>query len=314
MTDFLKEWDSDADFVSAHTSGSTGSPKPIRLLKEDMTVSALNTIRFFGLGPDSVLAVPLSAEYIAGKMMAVRARLCGGRLVELPVSNQVDLPERTDLLAIVPSQIDSVLNLPKGRIGSLLIGGSPMTVEQERRVADSGIPAWIGYGMTETCSHVALRRVGGDGVYRSVSPEITFETDPDGCLVITSELFSWRRLITRDVVRLLSPAEFVWLGRADNAINSGGIKIHPEQLETEIRSSLPQLPPFFIIGEPHPKWGESLVMVVESESPIAGLAEKIALKISDRRHTPRKILFTQRLVRTSNGKIKRIPPKKYIIS
>ena len=313
IADFLAEWRSDSPYIVAHTSGSTGTPKAIHLLKSDMMLSAANTVDFFSLGSNSVLALPLSADYIAGKMMAVRALVCGGKLLELPVSNRIELPGPVDFLAVVPSQLESVLQQPREAVGALLVGGAPMTAEQERALAASGIPAWIGYGMTETCSHIALRRIGSDKVFHAVG-DVTFSVDENSCLIIRSDKFSWRTLATRDVVRLISDTAFEWVGRADNVINSGGIKIHPEQLEADIRALLPHLPDFYITSVQHPRWGQAPAMVIGPGAVDANLWDVLHAGLKDSRHTPYKIYVTDSLPRTSNNKVKRIiPDQKYEI-
>ena len=102
INDFIREWESDCDYIVAHTSGSTGTPKEIRLPKSDMRVSAKATNSRFGITRRSVIAAPLSVDYIAGKMMCVRAIEAGCELLEMPVSNKVIIDRRIDLLAIVP--------------------------------------------------------------------------------------------------------------------------------------------------------------------------------------------------------------------
>lgn len=308
LTAFYREWDSADDFVRAHTSGSTGEPKPVRLLKADMLVSARATNGFFGLGPDSVLALPLSLDYIAGKMMAVRARMAGCSLLCLPVSNEVTLTGPVDLLAVVPSQVPSLLRERGGAryARNLLVGGAALPVTTERRLLDAGVRAFVGYGMTETCSHVALRRVGSD-LYEAM-PGIRFESDPRGCLAIVSENFSWRRLVTNDVVSFEGPRAFRWLGRADNVINSGGIKIHPELLEAEINSLVPGMAPFYVVGEPDYRWGECAVMVAERGATEPDLRVLKSL-LADSRHCPKRVVYVDTLPRTPGGnKIRRLRP------
>ena len=306
VADFMREWDAPDEYVTAHTSGSTGTPKTIRLLKSDMRVSARATNTFFGIGAGSVLGLPLSVDYIAGKMMAVRAHEAGCRLVELPVSNEITVPESIDLLAVVPSQIPSLLlSGTADRVRHLLVGGAPLSAEAAGALTDCGVDAWLGYGMTETCSHVALRRIADDDNLYHAMPGISFSVDGNGCLTIESERFSWHRLVTRDVVELQSPQTFRWLGRADNVINSGGIKIHPESLEAEIRGALPWLPSFYIVGEPDARWGSRPVMVAEGPIDIA-LVKSV---LRDRRTAPARVVVVGTLPTTSNGKLLRRLPE-----
>ena len=307
MNDFLQEWRSDASTVSAHTSGSTGVPKRIELLKADMLVSAHATNTFFGIDAGSILAIPLSADYIAGKMMAVRADVAGCRLLELPVSNTVVIKSHVDLLAIVPSQVESVLSNENARVNirNILVGGGPLSDRLASALVESGIPSYLGYGMTETCSHVALKRIGSDNAFVAMDG-IAFETDTRGCLVIVSDKYSWKRLVTNDVVNILSPKKFEWLGRYDNAVISGGLKLQPESIEKEIRRHVPALPDFYLVGEPDEKWGQRLVMVIE------GMPESLQHMLDasgiDRRKLPKRIVSVKELPRTANGKLRRIVP------
>lgn len=309
MNKFLEEWRNSSDYVCAHTSGSTGRPKEIRLLKSDMRSSAAATNSFFGIGANSVLGIPLSADYIAGKMMAVRAELSGARLLELPVSNEIKLTEHVDLLAVVPSQLPSLLTSPDMRelISCLLIGGAAPSEEICRKITAAGYNAYISYGMTETCSHVALAEVAdANRVFRAM-PGISFETDARGCLRIVAPAFSFGTLQTNDVVELLDARSFMWRGRADGVINSGGLKFFPEELERDYAPAL-QGCEYYAVGLPDRKWGQCIALVVEG--PSDGIFERLEQTISDRRRLPRRIISVESLPRTANGKIRRIDPEK----
>ncbi|MDE6854780.1 MAG: AMP-binding protein, partial [Muribaculaceae bacterium] len=268
ITEFLAVWHDGSDSVNARTSGSTGKPKAITLLKSDMTASARATNEFFGIGPASTVGMALSADYIAGQMMAVRADISGALLIQLPVSNDIELPDdyRIDLLSIVPSQIESFLRHPEyvERVGNLLIGGAAPSEAACKALSAAGYRFYISYGMTETCSHVALAR-GDDQkrVFRAM-PGIRFGVDEDCRLIINAERFSFGTLQTNDVVELFSPYEFRWRGRADGIINSGGIKLVPEELEALYAPVLASRR-YYVSSMPHPQWGEAAVLVIEGE-------------------------------------------------
>lgn len=307
LNDFLEEWHSDSPTVVARTSGSTGTPKEIRLLKSDMEASARATNSFFGIGPDSVLGLPLSVGYIAGKMMVVRSIVAGCRLRQFPVSNKLGVDSPVDLLSVVPSQVPSLLadRASAVNVANLLVGGAPLSPELERQIAVSGIQAYIGYGMTETCSHVALRRIGSTEVAYRAMPGIRFSTDGRGCLVIYSDRFSWRTLTTNDVVDLTGPESFVWRGRADNVINSGGIKLHPEEIERRIGPFIGR--PFYVVGHPSAKWGECVALVFEgSEAESGRIADELAAIDLPRGWRPAVIAAVPALPRTATGKLRRL--------
>lgn len=298
---FLDEWNDDKDYIAAHTSGSTGTPKEIRLLKEDMRRSAQSTIRFFSLSSASRIGAALSHEYIAGKMMVVRSieASCALEIIKPEMSPEIEV--EMDLLAIVPAQIEGVIP-QKNKVKNLLVGGAPLTADQRKILVESGIKGWESYGMTETCSHVAIRQITRDeGEPFIAMPSISFSKDERGCLVIHSDAFSWKVLRTNDCVDLIDRMSFRWLGRYDNVINSGGIKIFPEQLEKEYAPAIPGRR-FFVTSLPDKTWGQAIVLVVEGEE-IQGLKEALSSLVANRKHLPKKILYKTKLDETPNGKI-----------
>lgn len=308
--DFVEEWNDDTkDYITAQTSGSTGSPKEIHLLKSDMEISVRATCRFFGIDGDSVLACPLSTDYIAGKMMIVRAIVAGATVVVERPSNS---PLRSweygspDLTAIVPSQLEGLLDNARSDLRSVIVGGGPVTDAQECLMSATGKAFYATYGMTETCSHVALRRIGQQR-YEAL-PGFSFSTDARGCLVIQSETMSFGRLVTNDMVSLYDTRSFRWLGRYDNVIISGGIKLHPEEIEREIA---PYVGPheFYVTSRPSDRWGEELVMVIEAENmDLETLDKRLSLHL-DHRHKPKAYILKKSLPRTKTGKLLRLPAK-----
>lgn len=303
---FVRKWNDSEPFIEAHTSGSTGKPKAIRLLKRDMLVSAEKTCRFFGIDRDSLLGLPLSLSYIAGKMMAVRALASGAELwCEQPSMNLLNdytMGRKIDLLSVVPAQIPNLLN--SGRmdyVKHLLIGGAPLSYKSEAQLLDAKVSAFCSYGMTETCSHVALRKIGTH--YYTGLDGISFSIDDRGCLVIRLEDFSIGEITTNDIVKLIDENRFEWLGRYDNVINSGGIKLQPEAIELKIADCLPENN-YYISWRASERWGEEIVLVVESASEIANLMHEISKRLT-LYETPKAIIYKKILERTTSGKIKR---------
>lgn len=316
--EFLKEWNNDKSYVVAHTSGSTGVPKEIHLSKKLMTESALRTIKFFGLDVGSRFHVPLSFEYIAAKMMAVRTVLCEGYLTwEIP-SNRI-LTEETDstidLLAVVPSQLDDFLNRKeKPHIRNMIVGGSSIPITLRERLCVSGINAYETYGMTETASHIALRKVTND---RNAPFEaldgIKISVNGNDCLCI--EMENGMSFVTNDIAEIVDSKHFILSGRADNVIISGGLKVHPMVVERKIEMLLqdyaPTLPEFYISSCRHEKWGEQVVLVLE-ESDTSELIKVNLEKLKNDCRTilspaeiPSKVIIEKKFERTLSGKIKR---------
>lgn len=309
VNDFLRQWHDSSDYIVAHTSGSTGAPKEIRLLKADMRASARATNAYFGISGTSTLALPLSPDYIAGKMMIVRALEARCRLAILPVSNTIVLDEHVDLISVVPSQTFSLIDQSQlaRKIGAVLIGGAAPSPGQLAGLRDAGYRAWVSYGMTETCSHVALRDVSisDDSPYQAV-PGVTFSLDDRGCLVVHCSHMSVGTLVTNDVCTLLSSTEFRWRGRADGVIVSGGIKIIPEEIEARLVPGMGAIP-FYIAGRPHGKWGHVPVLVAEATEDMRGRIEAaVASAPLSAVERPRTIELHTSLPRTTSGKLRRL--------
>lgn len=306
VEEFKRLWEGPEPYIEVHTSGSTGHPKTLRLLKADMRRSARATNAFFGIDAYSMLALPLSVDYIAGKMMVVRALEAGCTLTELPVSSHISLEglPKITLLPIVPAQVSGILaGVRPSQVNNLLIGGAPLSFKDEQRLIEAGFKGYVSYGMTETCSHVALRQLGTIAYH--AMPGIVFDTDERGALVIDGAQagFSWQRLRTNDAVTLLSPTQMQWHGRLDWAINSGGIKLHPEQLERQLQPFLSH--PFYIIGRPHPRWGQCVTLVTEAPA-----TDNEAILALCRQHlapyaVPRQVENVLTLPRTPSGKLLR---------
>ena len=307
---FYDEWTDSNREIKAYTSGSTGIPKEILLPKTDMVLSARATNKYFNLGKDSLIVSPLSVRYIAGKMMLVRACEANCRLLcetpsNYPLSEMAEWEnDEIDLVAVVPSQLNGLLSSKYlNRIKHVIVGGAPLSEEQEKQLTGLAPRFYSTYGMTETCSHVALRCCG-ETWYKGL-PGVKFHADKRGCLVIEREgMSTQRRVVTNDIVELRSETEFRWIGRADNVIISGGLKISPEEVENKIAGLIKS--PYYIAGEKNEKWGESVVLYIEKSEFIDTDALKGELRCLLNRHEmPGKIVFIEKIPRTENGKIKR---------
>ena len=304
---FIEEWLNPLPYVVAHTSGSTGTPKEIRLLKSDMRSSARATIEFFGLDSRSHLHLPLSPDYIAGKMQIVRALESGASLTVETASNRplaaclTDASRRISLLPVVPSQVNGLLESPLcQRIDNLIIGGAPLSAADEERIISTGLRAFATYGMTETCSHVALRRLGTDCF--SALPGFRFSTDGRGCLVIRSATLSFGELVTNDLVETACDTSFRWIGRIDNVINSGGLKISPEEIEKKIAPLFAPETTFYLTSRQSSRWGEEMVLVTDMPGPYDEISERIE-SVTGHLRAPKAIIFDPDIRRTSSKKI-----------
>lgn len=308
---FVSEWLNDAPFVLVKTSGSTGTPKTIKVAKSAMLQSAFNTLSFFKLKKDQTALLCLPCDYIAGKMMVVRAFAGNLNLLILPVSGTPlsNLQCPADFAALTPLQMSNELKANPEKmqlLRTVILGGSATGEELTRQLQHKPFEAWETYGMTETLSHIALRPINSPKkeTYFSPLPNVTVHLDNRGCLTIDVPGISAEPIVTNDLAEITSNGKFRILGRIDNIINSGGIKISPEEIEAQIARLISF--PFFISSIPHPQLGQELVLVMEkkpqNESHLLGEIRKIVPP----HHAPRKIIVRNPLPRTENGKIKRI--------
>lgn len=307
---FLNEWRSVSDYVECHTSGSTGTPKTIMLPKSLMRESARRTIDFFGLDSRSHFHSCISADYIGGKMMCVRAEECGGSLSWEAPSNR---PLRDycggkiDLLAIVPSQMAYILDrsgmLPP--IKSIIIGGAPIPADMVLRIVDSGLDVWETYGMTETASHIALRRVGTPPEAFSPMRGITVGISERDTLSI--DMGTHGRIVTNDLATVLPDGRFLIIGRADNVIITGGKKVHAEQVENVLENLLGR--EVLVSGEPDSKWGEKVVLTIDCLNDGEDISDDEIMNLCRNNLSsecvPKKII-RGRIPHTSNGKKARV--------
>ncbi len=301
---FILEWLDDKEYIAVKTSGSTGVPKVIKLHKEHVFNSAWATTSFFGLNQGTKALLCLSSEYIAGKMMLVRALISGWNLYttnpdKRPLAN---IYEDFDFTAMVPYQLyHSLDNLHK--VKKMIIGGGAVSKNMEDQIQQYATEIFATYGMTETISHVAVRALNGrerSTVYTAL-PNVEFSQRENDCLQILAPFISDHRIDTNDVVELLSPTSFKLLGRIDNVINTGGIKVHPEIIEEKLAPLIAE--PFFITSEKDEVLGERVVLVIENRA--SNIQEIDKFKGLERYEKPKKIVFSPQFLYTETGKIRR---------
>ena len=321
--DFLLDWLDSKSYVEVYTSGSTGDPKRIELQKSHMLNSAKATGGFFDLQAGNSCLLCLSADFIAGKMMLVRAMVLGLKLdyVE-PTSNPLEHNNRKyDFCAMVPLQLQNSLN-KLDNIKTLIVGGAPITKELkvQEQVQNQHTQIFETYGMTETVTHVAVKRlknirlsaVEAVGKANTPKPEnnfmalpnVHFSLDERNCLVIKAPKVNDDPIVTNDVVKLFSDTEFEWLGRYDNVINSGGVKLFPEQIEAKLEPIMPSR--FFVAGLPDEKLGKKLVLLIEGTLESDKLFQKIkSLGTLQKFEVPKAIHVIPTFLETETGKIRR---------
>ena len=310
LEEFLSEWNNDSPFVHVQTSGSTGAPKPMLAEKRRMLASARITNDFLGLREGDVALLCMSLDYIAGKMMVVRSIERGLKLITVEPSghplnhSQLAIDDcQIDFAAMVPLQVYNTLQVPEERkhllqIRHLIIGGGAIDEALGAELKNFPNAVWSTYGMTETLSHIALRRLSGPEAsdWYIPFPSVKVSLSEDGCLVIDAPEVCPERLVTNDVAEI-SPQGFRILGRKDNVICSGGIKIQIEEVESRLRPFLRV--PYLISKRPDPKFGEVSVLLTEGS---IDEARQICERILPKYYLPRHYLHVDRIPLTETGK------------
>ena len=344
LEDFLSEWNNDSDRVLVHTSGSTGKPKPMMVEKKRMLNSARITCDFLGLKPGDSALLCMSLDYIAGKMVVVRSIERHLHLISVSPSghplknidlkdvNGKDVNGEITFAAMVPMQVYNTLQVPEERerlthIRHLIIGGGAIdaALEQELRSLPGNIAIWSTYGMTETLSHIALRRINGAEASEWYQPfdSVKISQTDEGCLVIDAPLVCAETLLTNDIVEIepyiynkVEKTRFRIKGRKDNVICSGGIKIQIEEVEEFLKPHLEK--PFMLAKKKDEKFGEIAVLLTEDEDLkkveatirrlLSGKSDDSNKSSESKSHKywiPREFLHVDHLPLTETGKPKR---------
>ena len=331
LEDFLSEWNNDSDRVLVHTSGSTGKPKPMMVEKKRMLNSARITCDFLGLKPGDSALLCMSLDYIAGKMVVVRSIERHLHLISVPPSGHPlkDVNKEITFAAMVPMQVYNTLQVPEERerlchIRHLIIGGGAIdaALEKELKSFPGNIAIWSTYGMTETLSHIALRRINGDEASEWYQPfdSVHISQTEEGCLVIDAPQVCAETLVTNDIVEIepyiynkVEKLRFRIKGRKDNVICSGGIKIQIEEVETLLKPHLEKT--FMLAKKKDGKFGEIAVLLSEDEdikrveATVRRLLSDESEKSSDHKKykywIPKEFRYVEHLPLTETGKPKR---------
>ncbi|MDG1842562.1 MAG: AMP-binding protein [Crocinitomicaceae bacterium] len=315
--EFINEWNNDLGYIEIQTSGSTGKPKTIRLAKTSMLASAKKTLQYFNLKKHDRVILCLPIQTIAAKMMIVRA-IQGNLELELITPSTTPLKEinkEASFIAMTPMQASSCLNKCPNKyrhLDKVLLGGAPIDLKLEKDLLNlKPMGIYHSYGMTETASHIAIRKLSNekDKKYTAL-PGINFEIDSRDCLIINYPEVSTSKIISNDVIQLLNSSTFIWKGRHDFIINSGGIKIHVEELEKRIRENFDL--PFFISSIEDRELGEKIVMYIESTEYIdTQLIKNKLVSILEKHQIPKEYFVLPQFKYNQGGKIDRIKTKSH---
>lgn len=323
---FCQAWmRGDSEFL-LHTSGSTGAPKPITLTRTQMEASARATAAALGLVPGLRFLVCLPTAYVAGRMMLVRGLVLDSEMILVAPSSDPlrDVSQPIDFTAVVPLQLRTLLDGPDEKRAlldgarAILVGGAPVDAALEGAVSGLRAPVWQTWGMTETSTHVALRRLNGtqpDDAFHLL-PGAEIRLDGRGCLAVRGPMTNGVWIQTNDLVAIAGERAFRWLGRVDNVINSGGVKVFAETVEAEIAEIMATLDQqasreprrHFVTGVPDERLGETVALVIEgapdSDQTQGALLAALRERLGPFR-APRVLLYVDQFSMTGTGKIAR---------
>lgn len=307
VSDFLIEWSREGASFAVQSSGSTGLPKLIEISKGQMVLSAQKTNQFFQFNSETKALLCLSFDTIAGKMMLVRALVGDYFLqVECPSSNPLKtLTEPIDFLAIVPLQLETILSESPEKldlVNTIIVGGAPVSDKLKQQLKAVKKTVFQTYGMTETVSHVALKKIGfEESPFYQALDGVAFSQQNESLVIHYPALLS-EPLLTTDLVHLKDASHFEWIGRADFIINSGGVKLNPEAIEAKLVQLISV--PFFVSSLPDDLLGNKLVLVLESTEAM-DYSKKVFESILTRYEIPKMLTILPTFERTTSGKINR---------
>lgn len=305
MGDFLLNWMDDNAFIEVKTSGTTGKQKTLRLEKKAMVNSAIATGKHFKLEPGDRALHCMPASYVAGKMMMVRAIVLGLKIdIVTPSSHPFDGTFRTyDFVALVPLQLQHSLDY-LDRVEKVIVGGAAISDDLVAMVQNAPCEIYETFGMTETITHIATRPINnlkGKALPPFTAMEdIIIKTDDRNCLVVIAHHLNEEQIITNDVVKMHSENSFELIGRIDNMINTGGVKVYPERIERKLNSLIPHR--FFITDQKDDTLGFRVVLILESDSDVL---ENSDFTLLDKYEIPKAMFSVSKFVETASGKINR---------
>ncbi|MEN8768573.1 MAG: AMP-binding protein [Candidatus Arcticimaribacter sp.] len=302
--DFLMDWIRPNEIISLKTSGSTGKPKTIHYNKQAMVNSALATGDHFDVKIGDKALHCLNADYIAGKMMLVRAMILGLEIDLVPPQGNilVNTDKTYDFAAMAPLQVEHAFE-DLNKVKTLLIGGAPSSIQLKEKLKQKSTHCYETYGMTETVTHIASRKINGETDYFSPLPGVNLSIDERGCMVIDVPYLSQEKIVTNDLVSLESDHRFLLKGRVDNVINTGGIKVIPEEIEAKMAAHISQ--PFFVGALKDQALGQKVILLLEGETPADLHEQLLTIESLTKYELPKAIHAVPSFERTPNGKIMR---------
>ena len=319
---FCRKWLQGDEAFEVQTSGSTGNPKLIRPTRQELEASLKMSQKFFNWKGGEKALVCLHTQYIAGKMMLLRGLEFNWTMyLQKPNNNPLEKFDNSiDFVAFIPLQIQNILENCPNKLGlftsqgNIIIGGAAMSLTLEEKIRQIATPKiFQTYGMTETLSHIALRRLNGEFFQENFMPldNVGVRLDDRDCLCLTSPSTSFLEIATNDIAEIAKNGSFRILGRVDNVINSGGVKIQLEEVESNIEKIFEQMKlqrRFYCVGKTDEYWGQILILCIEGELLPVDVEENLYNNfrmLPEKYHIPKKIIYQSKFSETETGKIKR---------
>lgn len=313
-----QQWLNGAETYVFHTSGSTGTPKEILLKREQLGSSAQGTIRALSLTPQEQILLCMNTAFIGGAMLLIRGLILQATItLQQPSGNpleHISAGHPYTFASFTPIQLHTLTSGDRNireklnRFHYILLGGAAVPVPLERELKKLSVKVYHTYGMTETVSHIALKQIGAD-VYFKALPGVELRTDEHGCLAIKSGSTGNKWVYTHDMVTLIDEHTFDLLGRADDMINTGGIKVWPAKIEQALQDGLYDMGiqrNIFVSWIPDDRLGQKIIAVIEGppldpevQTRLIGSLEKRL----GRYELPRAFYNFQLFILTPTGKI-----------
>ncbi|NND77312.1 MAG: AMP-binding protein [Flavobacteriales bacterium] len=294
----ILDWFNEEESIKFQTSGSTGNPKQIFHTKQSICSSSELTAEYFGLNQSSSILLCLPANYVAGKMMIYRALCLNCQLYWTKPISKPKIDQTYDLVSLVPLQMEKLLEDPDAlsNIRNILIGGAPVRKQLKHKMLNLRARVVESYGMTETLTHVAMKELGEP--YFKGLPSIEFKNGEDGLKILAPHISNnW--LQTNDLVEMHGSDGFELVGRLDDVINSGGLKLHPQKIENKLEDLIKV--PFYISKAYDEVLGERVILNIEGSEK--DLDKEILKSALDKYEIPKDIVFVPTFERTFSGKL-----------
>jgi o-succinylbenzoate---CoA ligase len=323
VKEFILLWESGIEKLEVKSSGSTGSPKTIEISRKQILASVNQTKEAFYLNDESLFICNLHLDFIAGKLMIIRALELNAELIVISPDGDfitnlgqhkytIDKHPGENFFAFVPLQIDKILQSKEGvsilnRAKAILVGGASVGKSLLKKIKELKVPVYATYGMTETVTHVAIKRLNGNKPDRYFSPlkGTSIKRDERGCLCLKNEITNHEWLVTNDLVKIKWSGQFELLGRIDAIINSGGVKLNLDSIEGKIEAVLKLEVPFFCFGVPDERLGQKLILCIEQKTKDERLLEKLKSQMP-KFEVPKEVYFIDCFLKTTSGKIDKI--------